>query len=105
MILRSKDCPDEVIISFLKGVIKGPLKYNTFSTTVYGFMVSDNLRNKSASLCDPVVAPTFIQSRCQATRITSVMSLFIDQLMSFNRQEYRSLRHGLRCEHHSMLLI
>ena len=51
MVLRSKDCHHEVIITFLQGVIKRPLKDNTCSSTI-DFMVPDNLCNKTASLCN-----------------------------------------------------
>ena len=39
-----------------------------------------------------VLAPTRIQSQCQATRFSSVLSLIIDQLMALNRQGHMSLR-------------
>ena len=52
MILGSKDCHNEVIITSLQGVLKRPLNDNTCSTTVYGFMVPDNICNKAASLCN-----------------------------------------------------
>ena len=52
MILISKDCHNEVIISFLQGVIERLPNYNTCHPLFMGFMVPDKVCNKAASLCN-----------------------------------------------------
>ena len=47
MILRSKDCHNEVIVTSLQEVIKWPLEDNTCSLLFIDFMVPDNLCNKT----------------------------------------------------------
>ena len=48
MILRSKDCYNEVIILSLQGIIKRSLKDNTCDLMLIGFIVTDNICNKTA---------------------------------------------------------
>ena len=55
MVLRSKDCHNDVIITSLQGAIKSPLKDSRGVKDVVplsiDFMVPDNMCNKTASLC------------------------------------------------------
>ena len=47
-----KDCHNVVITSSLQGAVERPLKDNTCDPQFIGFMIPDNLCNKTASLCN-----------------------------------------------------
>ena len=50
MVLRSKDCHNEVIIASLQGVLKRTLKDILVVPLFIDFMDPDNMCNKTASL-------------------------------------------------------